>query len=313
MAPVNPNSPMLLKVVASSVAIARRSGAVIRGILKGGDLGIIDKSEHEPGKFDPQTEADRAAQRIIVGSLTRQFPGLKVIGEEEDCNTADESSLVLNMDEDVLKHKCPDDLSKLKVEDLIVWVDPLDGTAEFTEGNIDHVTVLIGISALGKSVAGVIHQPFFEYNQDSNSAGRTIWSISGINAFGIAKADVVPGRRIVTTTKSHGNKAVLEAVEAVGPDKIIRTGGAGYKVLQVIEGVADAYVFASPGCKKWDTCAPEAVLRALGGTLTDINGKDIAYDCLDEFRNLTGVLATRADHQSYVSRIPNSVKEQFSK
>ena len=43
MAAVNPNSPMLLKVVASSVAIARRSGAVIRGILKGGDLGIIDK------------------------------------------------------------------------------------------------------------------------------------------------------------------------------------------------------------------------------------------------------------------------------
>lgn len=40
------------------------------------------QNEHGPGKFDPQTEADRAAQRIIVGSLTKQFPGLKVIGEE---------------------------------------------------------------------------------------------------------------------------------------------------------------------------------------------------------------------------------------
>lgn len=174
------------------------------------------------------------------------------------------------------------------------------------------MTVLIGISALGKSVAGVIHQPFFQYKQNPNSAGRTIWSVVGLNAFGVSKADIVPGRRIVTTTKSHGNKAVLEAVQAVNPDKIIRTGGAGYKVLQVIEGVADAYVFASPGCKKWDTCAPESVLRALGGTLTDIHGKNIAYDCLSEFRNLTGVLATRADHQSYVSRIPDSVKEQLS-
>ena len=180
-------------------------------------------------------------------------------------------------------------------------------------GNIDHVTVLIGISALGKSVAGIIHQPFFQYQQNPNSAGRTIWGVVGLNAFGVNKADIVPGRRIVTTTKSHGNKAVLEAVQAVGPDKIIRTGGAGYKVLQVIEGVADAYVFASPGCKKWDTCAPESVLRALGGTLTDIRGKNIAYDCLSEFRNLSGVLATRADHQSYVSRIPDSVKEQLSK
>jgi len=44
-------------------------------------------------------------------------------------------------------------------------------------------------------------------------------------------------------------------------------------VLRVIEGEADAYVFASPGCKKWDTCAPEAVLCAIGGQLTDVHGK----------------------------------------
>ena len=43
MAVVNSNSSMLLKVVASSVAIARRSGMVIREIMKGGNLGIIDK------------------------------------------------------------------------------------------------------------------------------------------------------------------------------------------------------------------------------------------------------------------------------
>lgn len=35
----------------------------------------------------------------------------------------------------------------------------------------------------------------------------------------------------------------------------------------VIEGRAHAYVFASNGCRKWDTCAPEAVLTSLGNTL----------------------------------------------
>ena len=45
-------------------------------------------------------------------------------------------------------------------------------------------------------------------------------------------------------------------------------GGAGNKVLRVIEGDAHAYVFASPGTKKWDTCAPEAILVAMGGALT---------------------------------------------
>lgn len=34
-------------------------------------------------------------------------------------------------------------------------------------------------------------------------------------------------------------------------------------MLRCLEGAA-AYVFASPGCKKWDTAAPEAVLIAAG-------------------------------------------------
>eukprot|EP00794_Sanderia_malayensis_P020127 gene20127-22099_t len=314
MAAISSSSSVLLRIVASSVAIARKSGSAIRGILQTGDLKVVDKGQHEPGgKFDPQTEADRAAQRIIIGSLTKQFPGLKIIGEEEDCDVASEESLVTTLDEEVMQQKCPDDLAKLTIDDLIVWVDPLDGTAEFTEGNLDHVTVLIGISALGRSVAGVIHQPFFQYKEDPATAGRTIWGIVGLKAFGIEESELAYGRRIVTTTKSHSNKAVMEAVEAVDASRVIRTGGSGYKVIQVIEGVADAYVFASPGCKKWDTCASESVLRALGGTLTDILGNDIAYDDLSEFKNLTGVLATRCEHSTYVDKIPNSVKEELKK
>ena len=47
--------------------------------------------------------------------------------------------------------------------------------------------------------------------------------------------------------------------------------------VQVLEGVADAYVFATPGCKKWDTCGPEALIRAAGGEFTDATGVDIDY------------------------------------
>ena len=35
-----------------------------------------------------------------------------------------------------------------------------------------------------------------------------------------------------------------------------------------MEGKAHAYVFATPGCKKWDTAAPEAIINAAGGHLT---------------------------------------------
>lgn len=50
-----------------------------------------------------------------------------------------------------------------------------------------------------------------------------------------------------------------------------------HKALLLMEGKAHAYVFASRGCKKWDTCAPEAVLMSIGGVLTDMDGTHYKY------------------------------------
>jgi len=95
----------------------------------------------------------------------------------------------------------------------------------------------------------------------------------------------------------------------VSPTDVVRVGGAGHKVLLVIEGKAHAYVFASSGCKKWDTCAPEAVLRAAGGKLTDMFGNDIPYDRNVDLVNRTGVLAAsdESSHKLCISRIPTDV------
>ena len=45
----------------------------------------------------------------------------------------------------------------------------------------------------------------------------------------------------------------------------------------MIEGKAHAYVFPSPGCKKWDTCAPEAILHALGGKVNVLFQLHLGY------------------------------------
>lgn len=91
----------LTRLVASSVRISEAAGATIKvgvfyfiliplephllrmfqNVLAGGDLKIIDKSiEGEPA--DPQTEADRRAQYLIVKSLTEKFGNINIIGEE---------------------------------------------------------------------------------------------------------------------------------------------------------------------------------------------------------------------------------------
>ena len=38
----------------------------------------------------------------------------------------------------------------------------------------------------------------------------------------------------------------------------------------------DAYVHVTK-IKKWDICAGDAILRALGGTLTDLDGREVDY------------------------------------
>ena len=80
----------------------------------------------------------------------------------------------------------------------------------------------------------------------------------------------------------------------------------------LMEGQAHCYVFCSPGCKKWDTCAPEAILHCIGGKLTDIKGNDYEYHKDVNFVDEWGILATgnAEEHSDYLNRIPQDCKDQ---
>lgn len=216
-------------------------------------------------------------------------------------------------DTDFLKLTCPPAYQDIREEDLVVWVDPLDGTAEYTKGFVEHVTVLIGVAYQNRAIGGIIHQPFFKGGAEA-PLGRTIWGLRELGTGGF-KAAVAPADQfIITTTRSHCTELVDSTMKALSPTTILRVGGAGYKVVQLLEGKAHAYVFASPGCKKWDTCAPEAVLEAGGGRLTNISGDTYKYGAQELFPNLGGVLATAAgiNHADVVSKIPDQLKIALS-
>lgn len=250
-----------------------------------------------------------------MASLARQFPRLQIIGEEgqSDVSSVPADWIITEGDTDFLtKQKtCPENLKNVLESDVVVWVDPLDGTAEYTQGFLEHVTVLIGVSTGGVAIGGIIHQPFFK--NGNAQTGRTIWGLKGLGCGGFTPIDPPADRFIVTTTRSHCTDLVTSTLNALNPNEILRVGGAGYKVLQLLEGKAHAYVFASPGCKKWDTCAPEAVLEAYGGVLTDISGHHYTYDKDVAFPNLGGVLGTAkgTNHQSVVNKIPNELKDKL--
>lgn len=164
-----------------------------------------------------------------------------------------------------------------------------------------------------QAVGGVIHQPY--YKQSDDTIGRTIWGLKGLGTGGFTVKTIGSDKLIVTTTRSHSNAIVEAALAALNPTEVIKVGGAGYKVLQLLEGKANAYVFASAGMKRWDTCAPEAILEASSGVLTDILGEHYSYSADVDYVNRRGVLATAAgvSHEQLVKTIPDMVKEAMTK
>uniref|UniRef100_A0A1B6E0N3 3'(2'),5'-bisphosphate nucleotidase 1 n=1 Tax=Clastoptera arizonana TaxID=38151 RepID=A0A1B6E0N3_9HEMI len=304
------SAPLLLRIVGASLTAASRAGKIVRDVMSKGDLGIIEK-----GKNDLQTEADRSAQQCIIGSLSKQFPNVTIIGEEGTSSCEVPSDwIVVDTDPDVLQYDCPVEYQYTSEKDVVVWVDPLDGTSEYTQGLLDHVTVLIGVAIQGKAVAGIIHQPYYNYKVAGVPLGRTLWGIIGIGT-GDFKPMLPPkDKKIITTTRSHSTPVVQAALQALKPDEIIKVGGAGHKVLLLLEGKAHAYVFASAGCKRWDTCAPEAVLHAAGGKLTDFHGDFYNYDKNTPHENSKGVFATAiaSDHDIYLKAIPNEIRNSLS-
>ena len=81
-------------------------------------------------------------------SMEVQFPNVKVIGEEGQAldDNINPDWIVRSLSPQVIQQAedLPAELRDAKDEDITVWVDPLDGTAEYTQGLLDHVTVLIG-------------------------------------------------------------------------------------------------------------------------------------------------------------------------
>ncbi len=104
-------------------------------------------------------------------ALRSQWPGIQIVAEEEEeegGETTLEKGCVVDLKERFKKQlEYPDlpeaimnDNRLYPLKDIIVWVDPLDGTKAFVAEQYHHVNVLIGISFQGRAIAGVMFQPF---------------------------------------------------------------------------------------------------------------------------------------------------------
>eukprot|EP01132_Coremiostelium_polycephalum_P002935 gene2935-3659_t len=260
------------------------------------------------------TKADLLSQQHIIGGLKNRWENLIIVGEESceipQSNVIPKIDLLNGYDTSNL----PSEYKSLNINDVIVFIDPLDATREFTMGRVHCVMTLIGVSYKGKPIGGVIYQPFVddkgEPTTDSEKwCGRLVWGIPGlpVDTVSSKRSKEDEGKVIVTTSALHANEKVEKSIEKIRPDKIIRTGGAGYKILLIIENLADVYIFPTVGSKLWDICGPHAILTACDGTLTDPLGNDIVYSTdPSKIENKLGIVISRGNrdrHNHFINLI----------
>jgi fructose-1,6-bisphosphatase/inositol monophosphatase family enzyme len=148
-------------------------------------------------------------------------------------------------------------------QDVTVFIDPIDGTREFASGLGEQCSICIGFAdASGKAVAGLVYRPL------SNPV--TFAGGCASEDFRISKLDVPdqPNTAGFLTTNG-GISTFTDALIAELGYQRVRSGGAGNKMLMLLEGKGTAYI-QDRGVCRWDTAAAQAVLEAHGGTLSKL-------------------------------------------
>lgn len=227
------------------IAVASREAG--RAILE-----IVERGFEVEHKQDlsPVTEADRAAELIILAVLAKSAPGVPVVAEEE-----------------VAAGRIP------ATGDVYFLVDPLDGTKEFIRGGDDY-TVNIGLISGGVPLLGAVFAPARK-TLHAGLVGRGAWLEDSNGRRPISTRE--RGQAITAVaSKSHFNQPTADYLAgAVG--ECDYTGiGSSLKFCIVAEGKADIYPRLSP-TSEWDTAAGHAVLLAAGGCVDGPDGEPLGY------------------------------------
>ena len=90
---------------------------------------------------------------------------------------------------------------------------------------------------------------------------------------------------VLVTSKNHKNETLSNLIKKVEFKKVNIMGSVGCKVASIVRGESDIYISLSlpgkSGPKDWDFAAPEAILRAAGGSITDLENNDLSYNNKD--------------------------------
>jgi len=232
-------------LISLASALALEAGIAILAVRSRG-FDVVRKEDRSP-----VTEADHAAEAIIVAGLRNAVPSLPVIAEEEVAG------------------------GRVTEPTEAYWlVDPLDGTREFAAGN-DEFAVNIGLVRNGRPALGVVAIPATG-ELFAGIVGRGSWKRVGATETAVAARFPPEEGLTVLASRYHGSSTRLDDFLRGRRVAKLVNYGSSVKFCRLAEGIADLYPRFGR-TMEWDTCAPQAVLEAAGGTVRTMEGEELRY------------------------------------
>ena len=241
-------------------AIAHEAGIVV---MKHYEAGVQARRKTDES---PVTAADEEAEALILKRLAEVFPGVPVIAEEE--------------------------AAAGRIQDIgsrFFLVDPLDGTKEFINRN-GEFTVNIAEIVDGVPVRGVVYAPALSrlfFGETPGGAYEVQTSVT--QAFDAKATKSIAVRATpadgmtAVASRSHRDAKTDEYLTAFKVKDFV-SAGSSLKFCLVAAGEADIYP-RTGRTMEWDTGAGHAVLRAAGGSVTQLDGSPFVYGKAPVFEN----------------------------
>ena len=250
-------------------------------------LNVIDNN-------DPVTEADLEVNDQIVNNIKEKYPNIEwQFLTEENVKRGSNS---LNSYSDWL------------------WIlDPLDGTKDFIQGTGNYAMHL-ALTYKQKSDIGFVLIPerdeLWIANGQNICCERRDRSLLEPNLS--SKQNL--NEMVLVTSKNHKNKILSRLIEKINFKDVKEMGSVGCKISSILRGESDIYISLSiPGQsspKDWDFAAPEAILKAAGGAITNLNNEELTYGELNYEKG--GIIVAsndRKNHRNICLKVKEIIKE----
>ena len=203
------------------------------------------------GPTDIVTDADKAAEEVLLEAIAREFPGAAVLAEESGAHQG-------------------------AAEGLRFIVDPLDGTVNYAAG-VPLFAVSIGVERAGLLVAGAIHDPCRDELFRAVRGDGAFLNGDRLSVLEAPLGDAVLATGFPYDVRTRGAAPFQIFETFVRRSRAVRRFGSA--ALDLAWTAAGRYHgYWERGVKPWDVAAGLLLVREAGGACLDYAGREATVE-----------------------------------